>query len=765
MAPHGCRRYRAEKLAERGQLPLDRPGEEMVGRLNRLSTFVGLVVLLLLPASQAGAEPSLRVEAGATAHHGEGMASEPGFMFGGSLALARWAPSEHLALVPHLELLFARRNTSLTVAGVEQAPLSMDSLELPLLLRGEAKLGGRTFYALGGGYAGLVLRAQSMKHDGVVDRADTATSTDFGVLVGAGFELTSLSWGELFVEMRYQRSQRAVLADGESNPELFSVLLGYGLGSQASSSTSSWTKNRSLALKGGLVAARMFGETGSAYGPGISFGAAFSPARLGSRVALAPQFEVLFVHRNTESDRPDRDSMALDSMESAVLARAEVSFSRRTIYGVGGAYASALLRAQRTRDGVTTDARGALRSLDFGWLAGAGVEFDAATRTRLALEVRYQRSLRAHAATALQPGSPDALFCLIGVTHGGARGPRSGPATAHEHDTVGALYSSADGSEGAATQKSSGLRVADRTVLIGRPGDRWLHTMQFTSVARDTEEGVNGYLVIYEVSGHGVVEIFWPREAIDFSNRSGGSLLDTIDLDEGRLRYPMVITRRSLPKVHDAILEIEAEYAKQANGVISAMEGFAVVASLGGLRPTLRVTSSTTPRPVNVRKPGRTVTRRVVKGKAGKGKAGKGKAGKSKAGKSKSKAGKAASQIKGRWVREPPPASARAAEYQTRFGRRGQAYRVNGVNFDGVANGVLLEAKGPGYANFVKNGVFRKWFMRKGGKELLDQAHRQIQAAGGVAIHWHFAEEAAAMATRALFHKEGISKISIFFTP
>jgi hypothetical protein len=38
-------------------------------------------------------------------------------------------------------------------------------------------------------------------------------------------------------------------------------------------------------------------------------------------------------------------------------------------------------------------------------------------------------------------------------------------------------------------------------------------------------------------------------------------------------------------------------------------------------------------------------------------------------------------------------------------------YRVNGVKFDGYANGVLQEAKGPGYAQFVRNGEFQPWFL------------------------------------------------------
>lgn len=56
-------------------------------------------------------------------------------------------------------------------------------------------------------------------------------------------------------------------------------------------------------------------------------------------------------------------------------------------------------------------------------------------------------------------------------------------------------------------------------------------------------------------------------------------------------------------------------------------------------------------------------------------------------------------------------------------------YELNGVKFDGFKDGVLLEAKGLGYANFVKNGEFAEWFKDTGLKSLLDQVKRQRDAA------------------------------------
>lgn len=69
--------------------------------------------------------------------------------------------------------------------------------------------------------------------------------------------------------------------------------------------------------------------------------------------------------------------------------------------------------------------------------------------------------------------------------------------------------------------------------------------------------------------------------------------------------------------------------------------------------------------------------------------------------------------------------SARAMGYQTQIaGHQGQIFRLNGVKFDGYSNGVLFEAKGPGYARFISNGEFRTWF--NGYKGLIEQASRQI---------------------------------------
>ena len=72
--------------------------------------------------------------------------------------------------------------------------------------------------------------------------------------------------------------------------------------------------------------------------------------------------------------------------------------------------------------------------------------------------------------------------------------------------------------------------------------------------------------------------------------------------------------------------------------------------------------------------------------------------------------------------------SDRAAAFQTLV--TGQAtsvgYVVKGVKFDGFDDGagILLDAKGPGYATFVRNGEFQPWF--RGADDLVAQALASI---------------------------------------
>ena len=119
----------------------------------------------------------------------------------------------------------------------------------------------------------------------------------------------------------------------------------------------------------------------------------------------------------------------------------------------------------------------------------------------------------------------------------------------------------------------------------------------------------------------------------------------------------------------------------------------------------------------------------------------------------------------GIWSRVVESMSARAAAYQARITGvpHGMGYVLKGVKFDGYRAGILLDAKGPGYATFVKDGRFVPWYDGAGG--LADQARRQLVAASGAKIEWHVAEPEAATAIGNLFADRGISGISIVVAP
>ena len=98
----------------------------------------------------------------------------------------------------------------------------------------------------------------------------------------------------------------------------------------------------------------------------------------------------------------------------------------------------------------------------------------------------------------------------------------------------------------------------------------------------------------------------------------------------------------------------------------------------------------------------------------------------------------------------------RAAQYQAQItGQPGQAYELNGVRFDGVSDtGELLEAKGPGYARLLQQKFAGSVY-----DKLIAQAGRQVAAAAGRQIVWHFAEQEAADAIGDALIKLGIKVV------
>jgi RHS repeat-associated protein len=119
----------------------------------------------------------------------------------------------------------------------------------------------------------------------------------------------------------------------------------------------------------------------------------------------------------------------------------------------------------------------------------------------------------------------------------------------------------------------------------------------------------------------------------------------------------------------------------------------------------------------------------------------------------------------GNWTAVNEGMSGRAAAFQREATGvpNGMGYVVNGVKFDGYQGGSLLDAKGPGYAKFVKNGEFLPWY--NGADSLVAQAQRQLAAAGGTPIDWRVAEPEAATAMRNLFANNGITGINVATWP
>ena len=118
----------------------------------------------------------------------------------------------------------------------------------------------------------------------------------------------------------------------------------------------------------------------------------------------------------------------------------------------------------------------------------------------------------------------------------------------------------------------------------------------------------------------------------------------------------------------------------------------------------------------------------------------------------------------GKWVNVNESMSGASRTYQRYIAGTDEVWLQNGVKFDGIKNGVLVEAKG-NYANFVdKNtGKFYNWFT--GDKGLIDQANRQLTASNGLPINWYFADGISMNAVSKLFKEKGISDINLIFKP
>ncbi|MGE6763123.1 Tox-REase-5 domain-containing protein [Corallococcus interemptor] len=139
--------------------------------------------------------------------------------------------------------------------------------------------------------------------------------------------------------------------------------------------------------------------------------------------------------------------------------------------------------------------------------------------------------------------------------------------------------------------------------------------------------------------------------------------------------------------------------------------------------------------------------------------------------------GGAPSQGPGQWGPAKESMSTRARQYQEQITGHsadeaywvgGTSTKAGGVKFDGFKDGVLLEAKGLGYAEFFEaNFAPKHWFDASGkADDLVDQATRQrdIVLNAGIRIEWHVAEKHAADALKQLLKSNGVPEIAVIHT-
>ncbi len=92
-----------------------------------------------------------------------------------------------------------------------------------------------------------------------------------------------------------------------------------------------------------------------------------------------------------------------------------------------------------------------------------------------------------------------------------------------------------------------------------------------------------------------------------------------------------------------------------------------------------------------------------------------------------------------------------------------QSFELNNVRFDAIRNGILADAKS-GYLNFVNtNGEFQDFFT--GQADIISQARRQINAAEGLPVEWHFEHDIVRKAFEKLLKDEGLNNLYLIHTP
>ena len=102
------------------------------------------------------------------------------------------------------------------------------------------------------------------------------------------------------------------------------------------------------------------------------------------------------------------------------------------------------------------------------------------------------------------------------------------------------------------------LPSAHAEVTLGNPGDRWAQYSQPVSATRThCPSGEKGYSISFQVADHGLVDICWPFEHINFTMARQKSLECRGAVGSSTFRFPCDITRQSLPRVHEEVIARE----------------------------------------------------------------------------------------------------------------------------------------------------------------------------------------------------------------
>ncbi len=125
---------------------------------------------------------------------------------------------------------------------------------------------------------------------------------------------------------------------------------------------------------------------------------------------------------------------------------------------------------------------------------------------------------------------------------------------------------------------------------------------------------------------------------------------------------------------------------------------------------------------------------------------------------------------KGVWKTTNESMSDASKTYQELISGRkwNESFELNNIKFDGLKDGVLAEAKA-GHLNFVDSNTrrFKPFFLNTGAPAMFDQVKRQITAAEGNVIEWHFEHAIVRDAAVHYFTQRGVNmtKVILKHTP